>query len=97
MNKDKLTKEKLEIETVNTSNVTQRLYHYKQLGLKIQFYRKQHNMTQLQLAEKINISRTYLSNIEAPKAIVNPTLDIIFDIADALNVPVSLLFDTEKL
>ena len=36
----------------------------KQVGLNIVYYRKEKNLTQLELAEKVNISNTYLSQIE---------------------------------
>ena len=36
------------------------------IGLNIAYYRKLKGITQLQLAEYINISRTHMSNIEAP-------------------------------
>lgn len=59
---------------------------YKMLGLNIAYYRKLCGMTQLQLAEKVDISRTHLSNIEAPNVHTSLSLDTLFDIADALNV-----------
>lgn len=40
--------------------------NYKMLGLNIAYYRKLKGLTQLELAEKVNISRTHMSNIEAP-------------------------------
>lgn len=80
-----------------SSNHEKRLLHYKHLGLKIAYYRKEKDLTQLQLAEKVNLSRTYISNIEAPKSQVNPTLDVIFDIADALGIAVSKLFEIDSL
>ena len=40
---------------------------YKQLGLNISFYRKNAGLTQFQLSERAEISRTYLSNIEVPR------------------------------
>lgn len=60
---------------------------YRQLGLKIAYFRKLKNLTQLQLAEKVNISRTHLSNIEAPKMQTSISLEVLFDIADVLEVP----------
>lgn len=39
---------------------------YKMIGLNIAYYRKLHGLTQLQLAELAGISRTHMSNIEAP-------------------------------
>ena len=66
---------------------------YRQLGLTIAYYRKQHGITQMQLAEDVNLSRTHISNIEAPNVRTSISLDKLFDIADALQVPVKLLFE----
>lgn len=64
---------------------------YKQLGLNISYYRKQRGFSQLQLAESVNISRTHMSRIETADCAVS--LDVIFDICDALNISPSKLFD----
>ena len=66
---------------------------YRQLGLTIAHYRKLHGITQMQLAEDVNLSRTHISNIEAPNVRTSISLDKLFDIADALQVPVKLLFE----
>ena len=66
---------------------------YRQLGLTIAYYRKLKGFTQLELAEKVNISRTHISNLEAPNMEKSISLDILFDIADALDGPVKNLFD----
>ena len=63
------------------------------LGLAIAYYRKLHGYTPIQLAEKVNISRTHISNIEAPNSYSAVSLETLFDIADALEVPVKDLFD----
>ena len=47
----------------------------------------------MELAEKVNISRTHISNIEAPNMPVSVSLDKLFDIADVLDVSVDRLFD----
>ena len=65
---------------------------YKQLGLNISFYRKATGMTQVQLAERADISRTYLSNIEAPNVIIPFTTTVLFNISDALGVDLNKLF-----
>ena len=39
---------------------------YKMIGLNIAYYRKLAGLSQLQLAESAGISRTHMSNIEAP-------------------------------
>lgn len=66
---------------------------YRQLGLTIAYYRKLQGITQMQLAEDVNLSRTHISNIEAPNVRTSLSLDKLFDIADALGVPVKVLFD----
>ena len=63
------------------------------LGLTIAYYRKLRGMTQINLAERINVSRTHISNIEAPNGNTSVSLETLFDIADALEVPVKDLFD----
>ena len=65
---------------------------YKQLGLNISFYRKAAGMTQVQLAERADISRTYLSNIEAPNVTISFTTTVLFNISDALGVELNKLF-----
>ena len=59
---------------------------YRQLGIAIKYYRNLRNMSQADLAEKINKSRTYISKIEAPNVRIGLRLDTLFDIADALEV-----------
>ena len=66
---------------------------YIQLGLNISYFRKLKNFSQEYLAELVDISRTHLSNIEAPNVEKSLSLDVLFDIADALNVSVSKLFE----
>ena len=43
-------------------------------------------------AEKIGISRTHMSNIEAPNMLTPVSLEVIFEIADALNIKPEVLF-----
>ena len=64
---------------------------YRQLGLNIAYYRKQRGLSQLQLAESANISRTHMSRIETADCAVS--LDVVFDICDALCISPSKLFD----
>lgn len=63
------------------------------LGLTIAYYRKARGMTQSDLAEAVDISRTHMSNIEAPNSKTSISLNKLFDIAEALEVPVKDLFD----
>ena len=67
------------------------LNKYRYLGLNIAYYRKERGLSQEALAELINISRTHMSRIET--AVCAVSLDVVFDICDALNVPPSKIFD----
>lgn len=64
---------------------------YKKLGLNIAYYRKAQGLSQIKLADKIDISRTHMSRIENNDCAVS--LDVIFSIAKALNIPVAKLFE----
>ena len=61
------------------------------IGLNILHYRKEQGMTQMQLAEKADISSKYLQRIET--AASSCTLDTLIDIAEALNIPLKKLFE----
>lgn len=67
------------------------LEKYKHLGLNIAYYRKERGLSQSQLAELVDISRTHMSRIEIADCAVS--LDVVFDICDALHVNPSKLFD----
>ena len=64
-----------------------------QMGLNIAYFRKLQRLTQESLAEKVGVSRTHISNIEAPKVEKSLSLELLFDIADALGVDTSKLFE----
>ena len=64
---------------------------YKYSGLNIAYYRKEKGLSQSKLAEMVNISRTHMSRIETADCAVS--LDVVFDICDALCVKPSKLFD----
>ena len=50
-------------------------------------------MSQEQLAEKANISRSHLSAIEAPNMVRAFSLEALYDIADALEIEPGALLD----
>lgn len=64
---------------------------YEQLGLNVAFYRKARHLSQERLAELSNISRTHMSRIETASCAVS--LDVIFDLCDALEITPKELFD----
>lgn len=64
---------------------------YRKLGLNIAYYRKERKLSQISLADKIDISRTHMSRIENNDCAVS--LDVIFAIAKALDIPAYKLFE----
>ncbi len=71
---------------------------YKKIGLNIAYYRKLKGLTQLQLAELANLSRTHISYIEGTGTKTSLSLESLFAIADALEIPAYklLVFRTEE-
>ena len=61
------------------------------LGLNIAYYRKEKGLSQSQLAELVNVSRTHMRRIETADCAVS--LDVVFDICDVLDVKPSKMFD----
>ncbi len=64
---------------------------WQQIGLNILHYRKEQGLTQMDLAEKCDISRNFRQRIET--AACSCTLDTLIDIADVLNIPIRKLFE----
>lgn len=57
-----------------------------QLGIAISTLRKMRGMSQEQLAEKANISRSHLSAIEAPGMVRSFSMEVFFNLAEALDI-----------
>ena len=66
------------------------------IGLNNALQRKLKGYTQAQLAEAVNISRTHMSNIEAPNVKTSISLELLFDIADTLQIEPSILLQTDS-
>ena len=64
--------------------------YYRQIGLNIAYYRKLPGMA---LAEATDLSRTHISNIEAPNMKTSLSLESLFDIAGVLQVAPRALLD----
>ncbi len=64
---------------------------YENLGLNIVYYRKKNRLTQLQLAELVDIDRSHISAIELGN--VGCSLDVIFRLCDVLDITPKVLFD----
>ena len=67
---------------------------YQQFGLNVVYYRKKKRLSQTQLAELVDIHRTYVSAIELGK--VSFSFYVLFKLAQFLEVPVSKLFEIRE-
>ncbi len=76
----------------------ERIYQdrFRQVGLKIAYYRKLRGMTQEQLAEAINMSTVFISHVEAPGIDKTVSLGTLFAIADVLDIPAYKLLVFEE-
>lgn len=57
------------------------------MGLKIAYYRKLRGLTQEQLAEMVGLTPAFIGHVEAPNIQKGISLDALFDIGEALEVP----------
>lgn len=60
---------------------------YRQIGLKITYYRKLRGLTQEELAEQVGLTPAFIGHLEAPNIPKALSLDTLFDIAAILEVP----------
>ena len=60
---------------------------YRQIGLKIDYYRKLRGLTQEELAEQVGVTPAFIGHLEAPNISKALSLDTLFDIAAVLEVP----------
>ena len=59
---------------------------YRQIRLKIAYYRKLRGLTQEELAEQVGLTPAYIGHLEAPNISKALSLDTLFDIAAVLDV-----------
>jgi len=64
---------------------------YEKFGLNVVYYRKRKKLTQLQLAELIDVDRSHISAIELGN--VGVSFDVIFALCEVLEVTPKDLFD----
>ena len=72
---------------------TQYREQYIRFGLKVQYYRKLRGLTQEAFADKIGKSWSFVAKIESPTRVFGVSMETLFKIAEALEVPVSKLFE----
>ena len=64
---------------------------YEKFGLNVVYYRKRKRLTQLQLAELVDIDRSHISAIDLGN--VGVSLDVIFRLCEVLEITPKELFD----
>lgn len=64
---------------------------YEKFGLNVVYYRKRKKLTQLQLAELVDIDRSHISAIELGN--VGVSMDVIFKLSEVLGIKPRDLFD----
>ena len=64
---------------------------YEKFGLNVVYYRKRKRLTQIQLAELVDIDRSHISAIELGN--VGVSLDVIFRLCEVLEIAPKELFD----
>lgn len=69
---------------------------YKIISQKIKYYRNEKNLTQENLSQKSGISKSYLSKIESQNCDKSFSIEILFQIAQALNIPPYYLLKPNK-
>lgn len=61
---------------------------YKIIGQNIAKYRKQKGLSQEELANGVGISYSYIIQIEAPNVVKKMSLEVLFDIAEYLEIDI---------
>lgn len=64
---------------------------YEKFGLNVVYYRKRKRLTQMQLAELVDIDRSHISAIELGR--VGVSFDVIFKLCEVLDITPKQLFD----
>ena len=63
----------------------------------IKKYRKINKMTQKELAKRSGYSYAFIRRIEGPKCIKNFSIQTIYNISKALEIPIKNLFDNKDI
>ena len=65
--------------------------YYEQFGLNVVYYRKRKKLTQLQLAELVDVDRSHISAIELGN--VGVSFDVLFKLSEVLEITPKQLCD----
>ena len=59
------------------------------LGFRIRKFRRKHNLTQVELADKLNLRTPYIEDVESN--VIEPPIDVLFKIAHELKTTIAEL------
>lgn len=69
---------------------------YQVIGSNIKYFREKSGLTQIELSEKLQISISYLSKIEASGCVKSFSISVLNHIANTLNVDITEFFQRRK-
>lgn len=69
---------------------------YQVIGSNIKYFREQANLTQIQLAEKVQISISYLSKLEASGCNKSLSISVLNHIANTLGIDIKEFFSRRQ-
>ncbi len=67
--------------------------NYKKIGLKASYYRKVAGISQAELAQRMGVGTSFIGQIEAPNIAKPISMDTLFRLAKALDIPPMKLLD----
>ena len=70
--------------------------YYKMIGLKVAYYRKLKGLTQEQLAERMGVGTSFIGQIEEVNIAKAISLDTLFRLSKALEIPPKKLLGFES-
>ena len=65
---------------------------YQVIGANINYFREQSNLTQIQLADRVQISLSYLSKVEAAGCNKSLSISVLNHIANTLDIDITEFF-----
>lgn len=69
---------------------------YEAISKNIKKYRKEANITQAELSERVGVSHEFIRRIESPKGAKTFSVDTLYKISIALNINIGQLFEFDN-
>ncbi len=69
---------------------------YESIAGNIKKYRKEANITQAELSERVGVSHEFIRRIESKKGVKTFSVDTLYKISIALNIDIRKIFEFDK-